>query len=325
MTLCGNPPLPEIPALIAVVGPTGAGKSGLALHLASRFGGEVVNCDSVQIYRFFDLGTAKLSEKERCGIPHHLIDIADPDETFTAGDFARVGRPVLRQIAERGNLPVVTGGTGFYLRALVEGLAPGPQRDDALRARLQTRETRRTGCLHRLLRRIDPRTAARVHANDVAKVIRALEISLASQRPASEVFAEGREALQGFRVLKIGLFPDREKLYQRLEARTDAMFRAGLIEETASILARGYGRSCKPFESIGYKQALQVIDGELSAKDALFYAARETRRYAKRQMTWFRQEPGIEVFQGFGDDPDLAAKATDRVRAFVSQADNLKT
>lgn len=318
MTLSRNTPLPEIRGLVALVGPTGSGKSDLALRLASRFGGEVVNCDSVQIYRFFDTGTAKLSEKDRRGIPHHLIDIANPDETFTAGDFARVGRPILKQIADRGNLPIVTGGTGFYLRALIEGLAPGPRRDETLRAGLQTRETRRPGCLHRLLRRIDPSTAARIHANDVPKVIRALEISLASRRPASEVFANGRDALEGFRILKIGLFPDRERLYQRLEARMQAMFAGGLIEETASILARGYSRACKPFESIGYKQALQVIDGQLSPKDALFYASRETRRYAKRQMTWFRQEPGIEVFQGFGDDPAIEARVEDLVRKFTA-------
>jgi tRNA dimethylallyltransferase len=309
--------LPKKPALVAIAGPTGSGKSDLALRLGERLEGEVVNCDSVQIYRFFDIGTAKLAQADRRGIPHHLIDVANPDEVFSAGDYARAARPILREIANRGRLPIITGGTGFYLRALIEGLAPGPRRDEALRAGLQARETRRAGCAHRLLRRVDPLTAGRIHPNDVPKVIRALEICFSTRRSASEIFTAGRDALGGFRVLRIGLFPDREKLYQRLDVRMAAMFAAGLIEEAASILARGYGPECKPFESIGYKQALQAIHGELSPKDALFYATRETRRYAKRQMTWFRQEPGLEIFRGFGDDPGIAAKVEERVHEFL--------
>src|ERR1700683_5316103 len=201
--------------LVAIAGPTGCGKSELALQLAGRFQGEVVNCDSIQIYRFFDIGAAKLPAESRRGVTHHLIDIANPDELFTAGDFARVGRPILREIAGRGRLPVVTGGTGFYLRALLDGLAPGPQRDEILRARLLARETKRPGSIHRLLRRFDPPTAARIHPNDTPKVMRALEICLSSRTTATEVFAAGRDALEDFRVLKIGLFPDREQLYQR--------------------------------------------------------------------------------------------------------------
>jgi tRNA dimethylallyltransferase len=311
--------LPKNLSLVAVAGPTGSGKSELALRLARRFDGEVVNCDSVQIYRFFNIGAAKLAEKDRCGIPHHLIDIANPDEIFTAGDFARVGRPVLHDIAGRGRIPVVTGGTGFYLRALIDGLAPGPRRYESLRAGLQAREAERPGCVHRLLRKTDPSTAARIHPNDLPKVIRAVEICLSARRSATQVFAAGRDALRGFRVLKIGLFPNREKLYQRLESRMEAMFAGGLIEETASILARGYAPGCKPFESIGYKQALQTLNGELSPKDALFYATRETRRYAKRQMTWFRQEPGLEAVSGFGDDPAVAANVEERVRDWLAE------
>ncbi len=313
-----TPPLPENPALIAIAGPTGSGKSDLALRLAGRFDGEIVNCDSVQIYRFFNIGAAKLPEPDRRGIPHHLIDIADPDELFTAGDFARAARPVLGEIAARGRLPIVAGGTGFYLRALVEGLAPGPRRDEGLRSRLQAREATRPGFVHRLLRRIDPLTAGRIHPNDTPKVVRALEICFSARGAASEVFAAGRDALEGFRVLKIGLFPDRDQLYARLERRMACMFEAGLTEETAAILARGYSPDCKPFESIGYKQALQAINGELSPKDALFYATRETRRYAKRQITWFRQEPGIEIFSGFGDDPTVAARVEERVHEFIT-------
>ena len=309
--------MPKNLRLVAIAGPTGAGKSELALQLARRFEGEVVNCDSVQIYRFFNIGTAKLPEKDQRGIPHHLIDIVNPDEIFTAGDFARLGRPVLHDIVGRGRIPIVTGGTGFYLRALIDGLAPGPQRDESLRTILQAREAKRPGCAHRLLRKMDPPTAARIHPHDLPKVIRALEICFSTRRSATEVFAAGRDALRGFSVLKIGLFPNREKLYQRLESRMEAMFAGGLIEETASILARGYAPGCKPFESIGYKQALQTLHGELSPKDALFYATRETRRYAKRQMTWFRQEPGLEVISGFGDDPTVAAKVKDRVHNWL--------
>jgi tRNA dimethylallyltransferase len=302
--------------LIVIAGPTGSGKSELSLRIAERFGGEVVNCDSVQIYRLFNIGAAKLAEKDRRGIPHHLIDIADPPEVFTAGDFARIGRPVLRAISDRSHLPIVTGGTGLYLRALIDGFAPAPQRDDDLRERLRTREAARPGSVHRILRRFDPEAALRIHPNDLPKVIRALEIGIASRSSATAVFAAGRDRLEGYRVLKIGLFPPREKLYERLEIRMEAMFALGLIEETAAILAHGYPESCKAFESIGYKQALQVLKGELSPRDALFYARRETRRYAKRQMTWFRQEPGLEIFSGFGDDAEIIAQVEQRIATF---------
>ena len=308
----------EAKPLIAIVGPTGSGKSSLAVRLARRFDAEIINCDSVQVFRFFNIGTAKAPESERQGIPHHLIDAFDPDQVFTAGDFSRAGRRLLHEITGRGRLPLVAGGTGFYLRALVDGLAPGPARDEELRARLLAREQRRAGSLHRLLRRFDPATAARIHSNDTPKIVRAVEICLAARKSATEVFAAGRDALEGFRVLKIGIFPDRDKLYARLEARLEVMFAQGLLEETASILARGYPETAKPFESIGYKQALQVLKGELSLKDAIFYARRDTRRYAKRQMTWFRQEPGLEIFRGFGDDPAVAERAELRAAEFLS-------
>lgn len=305
--------------LVAVLGPTGSGKSELALRLAERFDGEIVNCDSVQIFKYFNIGTAKLKQTQWCGIPHHLIDALEPDRVFTAGDFARAGRAALHEITGRGRLPVVAGGTGFYLRALVDGLAPGPGRDDALRARLAAREAKRAGSVHRLLRRLDPAASKRMHPNDVPKAMRALEICLRARRPASEVFAGGRDALTGYRVLKLGLFPDREKLVARLEARVEAMFEAGLVAEVEAILARGVPESAKPFESIGYKQALQVVRGKLSVKDAIFYAKRDTRQYAKRQMTWFRQERGLEVVRGFGDKAGVADVALGRVKEFLGQ------
>ncbi|HVW07584.1 MAG TPA: tRNA (adenosine(37)-N6)-dimethylallyltransferase MiaA [Bryobacteraceae bacterium] len=307
--------------LVAVAGPTGSGKSELALRLAEKFDGDILNCDSVQIFKYFNIGTAKLAEKERRGIPHHLIDALEPDRVFTAGDFARIGRGVLHEITGRGRLPVVTGGTGFYLRALVEGLAPGPGRDDALRAKLAAREAKRPGTVHRLLQRLDPAAAQRMHRNDVPKAMRALEICLRTRKPATEVFAEGRDALTGYRVLKIGLFPDREKLVARLEARVEAMFAAGLVAEVEGILAQGVPENAKPFESIGYKQALQVVRGELSVKDAIFYAKRDTRQYAKRQMTWFRQEPGLEAVRGFGDEAAVVEWAMGRVETFLEKAE----
>jgi tRNA dimethylallyltransferase len=303
--------------LVAVAGPTGSGKSDLALEIAERFSGEVVNCDSLQVYRYFDIGTAKLPESERKGIPHHLIDILDPDEVFTAGEYARVARRTLSEISARGRLPVVAGGTGFYLRALLDGLFKGPARDSALRERLAAREARRRGSLHRLLTRFDSRAASRIHPNDVPKVMRALEVCLLARRPVTELFLEGRDALCGYATLKLGLLPERDALYERLDARCKGMFEGGLVDEVRRILALGFPPSAKPFESHGYKQALQLIQGELSPRDAVFYAQRNTRNYAKRQITWFRREPGIEWLKGFGGDPAILEAALRRTAEFL--------
>jgi tRNA dimethylallyltransferase len=288
--------------LVAVAGPTGSGKSELALQIAEKFNGEVINCDSLQVYRHFDIGTAKLPISERRGIPHHLIDIVDPNELFTAGEFARAGRQVVADITARGKLPIVAGGTGFYLRALIDGLFTGPSRDDDLRTRLAEREKRRSGSLHRLLTRFDRASSQKIHANDVPKVMRALEVCLLTRRPVSELFREGRDALRGYRVLKLGLFPERDVLYRGLDARCAAMFEGGLVEEVRHILSLGFAAECKPFESHGYKQALQLIRGDLSPRDAVFYAQRNTRQYAKRQITWFRREQGLVWLKGFGGE-----------------------
>jgi len=304
--------------MVAIVGPTGSGKSALALQIAETFGGEVVNCDSLQVYRHFDVGTAKLTVEERRGIPHHLIDILEPDALFTAGEFARAAREVVSGISERGLLPVVCGGTGFYLRALVEGLFAGPARDQALRDRLGARERRRHGSLHRMLRRFDRAAAAKIHPNDVPKVTRALEVCLLTRRPVTQLFEEGRAALAGYRVLKLGLLPERDALYDRLNARCAEMFASGLVEEARHILELGFAETIKPFESHGYKQALQLIRGELNAREALFYAQRNTRNYAKRQMTWWRKEPGLIWLRGFGEEPAVVEDAMRRVREFVA-------
>ena len=248
------------------------------------------------------------------------MDVLNPDEVFTAGDYLRTGRAALNEIADRGKLPVISGGTGFYLRALFEGLAEGPARDEDLRTRFAKREAKRPGSLHHLLKRFDPVTAARIHANDVPKVTRALEICLTTRKPATEVFAMGKEPLEGFRILLLGLFPNRDVLYERLEKRLEVMFESGLVEETAGILAQGYPETAKPFESIGYKQALQILKGELNRTEALYYARRDTRNYAKRQMTWFRRETGIQFISAFGDDPATAEAVEQRVRDFLAQS-----
>jgi tRNA dimethylallyltransferase len=303
--------------LVAIVGPTGSGKSDLAVRVAEEFGGEVVNCDSIQLYRYLDIGSAKLPPSERRGIPHHLIDVLDPDEIFTAGEYARRGRAILADITRRGRLPVVAGGTGFYLRALLEGLFRGPTRDEALRARLTEREARRPGSLHRLLRRFDRAAAKRIHEKDVPKVVRALEVCLLTRRPMTELFRDGRDALEGYRTFKAGLFPGRDQLAARLNERCAGMFDTGIVEEVRGILARGFPANAKSLESLGYRQALQVIQGQLTVKEAIFYAQRDTRRYAKRQMTWFRAERGLTIYGSFGSDPSLQTAVVTDIRQFL--------
>jgi tRNA dimethylallyltransferase len=308
---------PELP-LVAVVGPTGSGKSELALEIAAEFGGEIVNCDSLQVYRHFDVGTAKLPLEARRSIVHHLLDVADPDELFTAGEYARQARPILVAISGRGKVPVVAGGTGLYLRALLDGLFAGPERDQMLRDRLAAREQRRPGSLHRILGRLDSGAAAKIHPHDVPKVMRAVEVCILMRHPVSDLFRRGRDALAGYRALKLGLEPPRDSLYERLDARCRRMFESGLVEEVRRILALGFAPTAKPFESHGYKQALQMLRGELTLKEAIFYAQRNTRRYAKRQMTWFRQERGMTWLKGFGDAPEIRASALRLVNGYFT-------
>src|SRR5579871_4135264 len=289
--------------LFAVVGPTGAGKSELALDLAEALSGEIVNCDSLQFYRGFDIGTAKTPVSERRGIPHHLFDVLDAQNGYSAGDYARDARAVLAQIAERGKVPVVVGGTGFYLRALLEGLPGLPGRDEALRADLTRREQARPGVLHRLLARLEPAAAGRIHPNDAQKLIRALEIRLLPGGAPPE----SGEPLLGYHVRKIGLDPDRAELFAKLDLRVQAMFSAGLVEEVRGILASGATGEEKPFESLGYKQALQHIRGELTLEQAIESTQTETRQYAKRQWTWFRRDPEVKWLKGFGSSQLLGS------------------
>lgn len=306
-----------VPALVAIVGPTGSGKSDLALRLAEEFRGEIVNCDSMQVYRGFDIGTAKTPPDERRGVPHHLIDIVEPDQTFTAGEYQVLGRKVLNEIGSRGRLPLVVGGTGFYLRALLDGLSAGPSADIELRARLIAREQRRPGSVHRLLTRLDPDAAAAIHPNDVKKALRALELRLLRNAPRQTLPA--RDPLTGFRVIKIGLDPPRTELVERLNRRLERMFARGLIEEVRGLLAAGVPPGAKPFESLGYKEVLESIRGELTTEQAVAAAQLATRQYAKRQMTWFRRESEVQWFAGFGSDPAVQ----DRVFTEISHLGNI--
>lgn len=295
--------------LFVVLGPTGAGKTALALDIAERFQGEIVNCDSVQVYRGFNIGAAKSPESERRGIPHHLFDIAGPETEFTAGDYLREARLALAAISSRNRVAIVTGGAGFYLRALLHGLSPAPLRDQQLRTRLGRIADKRPSSLHFLLRRHDPSTAARVHPNDRQKLIRALEISTLARQAASHVQSRPRAPLEGYAVLKIGLNPDRAELREQLARRAERMFRDGLLDETRQLLAAGYPIDSKPMQSVGYKQAMQVLAGQLSLQEATDQCIARTRQYAKRQLTWFRAEPDIVWLNGFGTAEDVHARA----------------
>jgi tRNA dimethylallyltransferase len=297
------------PPLVVILGPTGSGKTALALSLAERFHGEIVNCDSVAMYREFDIGTAKPTEEERKRVPHHLLDCVDPADYVTAGEYSRQARALLMEINERGKLPIVAGGTGLYLRALLDGLFPGPQRSEDLRARLRNRaEKKSSGYLHRLLGRLDPLAAGKIHANDAPKLIRAIEICLASRQPMTEAWKQGREPLRGFRIFRLGLDPDRSALYARLNQRALRMFAAGLIEETRHLLNK-YGPSATPMNSPGYRQAAQFLRGEIDRSSALAAVQQAHRNFAKRQLTWFRREPGVDWIAGFGDDETLQESA----------------
>ena len=312
--------LPREPLLVAVLGPTASGKTALALTIARHFDGEIVNCDSVAMYRDFEIGTAKPSATERSQVPHHLLDFVDPTANVTAGEYARQARQILGEISGRSRLPIVSGGTGLYLRALLEGIFVGPQRSEELRNNLRQRaEAGGPERLHRILRRLDLSAAQRIHANDVPKVIRAIEVCLASRRPMTELLQEGREPLRGFRILRLGLNPERAALYTRINQRATKMFERGLIAET-ELLRKKYGDEARPLTSLGYQQAMQVLRGEIDGKLALEAAQQAHRNYAKRQMTWFRREPEVHWLSGFGDDSDVQAEAL----ALVQQNKNVE-
>lgn len=303
--------------LIVIAGPTASGKSALALHLAERFGGEIVSCDSVAVYREMEIGTAKPSIEERARAPHHMIDIVWPDDAYTAGDYSRQAREALAGISERGRLPIVAGGTGLYLRALIDGLSPAPPRQEGLRDRLRRRveqlgPERGPKHLHRVLVRLDPTAATAIHENDISKAIRAIEVSLAARRPLTEQWQMGRDALKGYRILLLGLDPPRARLYERINRRAAEMFDRGLVEETEQLLER-YGDNCRALGSLGYAEAAAVVRGKISREDAVRIAQQGHRNYAKRQGTWFRREREMHWLHGCGGDEEIACEACDLV------------
>jgi tRNA dimethylallyltransferase len=296
--------------LVAVVGPTASGKSALGVWLAEQLGGEVVACDSTQLYRGFDVGTAKPTLAERRGIPHHLLDVLGPQDAATAGGYRQMALAVLTDLRSRARLPVFTVGTGLYLRALLEGLADVPQRSDELRERLRhSAREHGPGHLHRILARLDGEAAQNISAADEQKLIRAIEVCLLAKTPLTKLHRSGRAPLQGWRVLKIGLAPDREALYARIHARTDAMLANGWLEEVRSLRDKDMAKNVKPFDFIGYRELREVLQGRFTMAEARSAIQQATRRYAKRQITWFRRESAVHWLAGFGDQANVQKDA----------------
>jgi tRNA dimethylallyltransferase len=302
--------LQEDSPLIVIVGPTASGKSALGVWLAQQLGGAVVACDSTQLYRGFDVGTAKPTVEERQGVAHHLIDVLDPGDEATAGGYRERAVTVLEDLRARKRLPIFTVGTGLYLRALLEGLADVPLRSEELRERLWASvASHAPGHLHRILRRLDAVSAEKIAAADEQKLIRAIEVCLLARKPLSEVHRAGRNPLQGWRPVKLGLSPEREALYQRIHARTEAMLAAGWMEEVRALLASGLPRDAKPFDFIGYRELRAVLNGEMKLEEARAAIQLATRRYAKRQLTWFRRDAQIHWHSGFGNDAAIQQQA----------------
>ena len=303
------------PLLVVILGPTASGKTALSLALAAQFDGEIVNCDSVAMYRELEIGTARPTKEERAQATHHLIDFVDPSAYITAGEYARLARQALAVIKDRGHLPVIVGGTGLYLRALLEGLFPGPQRSEELRERLRQRAAAKGAAyVHAILGKMDPAAAGRIHANDTPKVIRAIEVCRASRQTLTDGWKQGRDPLKGFRILRLGLNPDRAALYERINRRAKRMFAAGLVDETMHLLAR-YGDRAWPLSALGYRQAVEMLRGELTRDEAIAAAQQAHRNYAKRQMTWFRREPEVHWLEGFGDEAAIQKQAVDAVQS----------
>jgi tRNA dimethylallyltransferase len=296
--------------LIVILGPTASGKSALGIEIARQLGGEVLVCDSTQVFDHFDIGTAKTAPAEQHGIPHHLTDLVEPDEVFTAGEYRRRALEVLADLKARRKPPILTAGTGLYLRALLEGLAEAPARSEDLRQRLRESVERRSAeHLHRVLAKLDPEAAGRIAPRDTQKVIRAIEIRLLAQKSVGDIHRAGREPLEGYEVVKIGLRPNRPELYKRIEERTHAMIAAGWLEEVRRLVAARISPSAKPFQFIGYSELRDHIEGKMTLDDAIRQIQQATRQFAKRQMTWFRREKDVQWLAGLGDDRKIQQQA----------------
>jgi tRNA dimethylallyltransferase len=301
--------------LVVILGPTASGKSALGISLAERLDGEILVCDSTQVYRHFDIGTGKVSPAEQRGIPHHLVDLVDPEEVFSAGEYRRRALEVLDDVRRRGKLPIITAGTGLYLRALLEGLADAPERSEELRERLR-RKAQKHGLLHlhRVLVRMDREAAARIAPRDTQKIIRAIEIRKLAGKAVGEVHRGGRSALAGFEIRKIGLQPPRDALYARINARVESMIAAGWPDEVRGLIARGVPADAKPFQFIGYSDLYTGLvrtpaPGSRAIAEAIPLIQQATRRFSKRQITWFRKELEVHWLPGFGDDAQVLAPA----------------
>ncbi len=303
---------------IAIVGPTASGKSDLGLYLAEQFDGEIVNYDAFQLFRHLDIGTAKPSLDQQLRVPHHLIDILEPDETFSAGEYQWRAREIFDDIRHRNQLPVLVGGTGLYLRALMDGLFDGPQRSTYWRARMEViAKEKGREYLHSLLERLDPLSADRIAPRDLPKVIRALEVRLTTGRNLSyHLDAAPRQPIQGFAFNVVGLDPPRNSLYERIGERVRQMWDVGLVEEVEQILETGVAPYANAFRAIGYRQVMEYIDGNISLDEAIMFTERDTRRYAKRQLTWFKKQTSVTWFDGFGSEDDMK----ERIHRFIDHA-----
>ena len=304
---------------IAVIGPTASGKTALGMALAKRFRGEIVSCDALQVYRHMDIGTAKPGPNEREAVPHHMLDLRDPCDDFSAGDYLRLGRETLHAIKERGHIPFVVGGTGFYLRALAEGLFEGPGRSEALRSRMRAIATRRgPESIHRALRRIDPGAAARLAPADAERNIRAYEIYMLTGQTMSWWQSRPRDRLLGYRWLKLGVLWPRQQLYARIDQRVENMFRHDFVEEVRALMAAFPG-NCHAFKAIGYRQIAGYLDGKWNLDQAIADTQRESRRYAKRQLTWFRADREIRWLDATLGQEALLELASNAVARFIAE------
>jgi tRNA dimethylallyltransferase len=296
------------PIVVAVLGPTAAGKSALALALAERYGGEIVNCDSTAVYRGFDIGTDKVPTAHQHGIPHHLIDIVDPTEEYTAAQYARDAARTVRAVHARGHVPLVVGGTGFYFRALTRGLFPGPGKDAGLRARLERIAARRgVTALHRMLQRVDPESGGRIQPRDLKRIVRALEVFFLTGRPLSAHFADTVSPLPEVEVMGVALQLPAALTAERVAQRVDDQFGRGLMDEVRGLLARGVPETARPFGGLVYRQALELLHGVRDEAATRALIAQENRRYARRQLIWFRKEPNLRWFDGPGESPATRA------------------
>src|SRR5881397_3709143 len=309
-------------SLVAILGPTATGKSALALAIAERYGGEIINCDSTAVYRGFDIGTDKIAPADRRGIPHHLIDIVEPTDEYTAAQFARDAAAVVRDIHARGKLPVLAGGTGFYYRALTRGLFPGPGKDAALRRRLESiAERRGEAWLHRRLKRVDPESARRIQPRDLKRLVRALEVYFLTGRPLTAHFAETTSPIAGVVVLPIGVRLPAAQISERVTRRVDEQFARGLLDEIRTLLGRGIPETARPFGGLVYRQALEHLHGIRDEEATRALIAQENRRYARRQLIWFRKEPNVVWIEGPGESPATIAVVSRLIEQRLQEID----